>query len=343
MNRRIAILIGLSILVAALFGSNLLESTAQISIVPTPTKTAIPPTPTWTSVPPTPTNTAIPPTPTWTSVPPTPTNTAIPPTPTWTSVPPTPTNTPVPPAAPDLGIIQTSLPDSVAEAGASISVSVPLTMSNFADLDSAMWSWGDGTSDTCPVDSALCAVDPGDGFVGTVSGSHVYGQPGVYSVQVMAVDQFGQFDMATYEFVVVYDPAAGFVSGGGWFYSAPGAFTGDPAAEGNAVFGFVSKYKRGASRPDGNTQFQFHAANLDLHSTGYDWLVVTGSGYARFKGSGTINGAGDYKFLVWAGDQNPDTFRIKIWWEEGQAVEHVVYDNGFDQEIGGGAIVIHTK
>jgi hypothetical protein len=53
--------------------------------------------------------------------------------------------------------------------------------------------------------------------------------------------------------------------------------------------------------------------------------------------------------MLWAGDGDPDTFRIKIWWEEGD-VEHVVYDNGFDgsgyengQPISGGNIVVHTK
>jgi hypothetical protein len=47
--------------------------------------------------------------------------------------------------------------------------------------------------------------------------------------------------------------------------------------------------------------------------------------------------------MLWAGDDDPDTFRIKIWYEDSDAVEHVVYDNGFAQEIGGGSIVIHTK
>jgi hypothetical protein len=73
--------------------------------------------------------------------------------------------------------------------------------------------------------------------------------------------------------------------------------------------------------------------------------VVTGSNYARFKGSGTINGLGDYKFMLWAGDGTgvggTDTFRIKIWEENGSEI--VLYDNGIDQTIGGGSIVVHTK
>jgi hypothetical protein len=38
----------------------------------------------------------------------------------------------------------------------------------------------------------------------------------------------------------------------------------------------------------------------------------------------------------------PNTFRIRIWWED-SAGEHDVYDNGIDQAIGGGSIVVHTK
>ncbi len=72
--------------------------------------------------------------------------------------------------------------------------------------------------------------------------------------------------------------------------------------------------------------------------------MVTGSDYAMFQGAGTINGEGLYKFHVWAGDGTggADTFRIKIW-EETNGVETVVYDNGMDQAIAGGNIVVHTK
>ena len=52
---------------------------------------------------------------------------------------------------------------------------------------------------------------------------------------------------------------------------------------------------------------------------------------------------GDYKFQVWAGDGDPDTFRIKIWEEDEFGVESIVYDNGSNQIIGGGNIVVHTK
>ena len=48
--------------------------------------------------------------------------------------------------------------------------------------------------------------------------------------------------------------------------------------------------------------------------------------------------------MIWARDLDPDgddAFRIKIWYEDGGEI--VVYDNGFDQLIGGGNIAIHSK
>ncbi len=115
---------------------------------------------------------------------------------------------------------------------------------------------------------------------------------------------------------------------------------------GKATFGFVAKNKK-TQTPDGNTVFMFKAADLNFHSNDYEWLVVNKSeSRAQFKGTGTINGEGDYKFMLWATDgdpDNPDTFRIKIWEEDEDSNETVIYDNGSNQPIGGGSIVVHTN
>lgn len=140
--------------------------------------------------------------------------------------------------------------------------------------------------------------------------------------------------------VVVYDPSGGFVTGGGWIHSDLGDYALDGSLEGKATFGFVSKYKKGAHAPTGNTEFQFHAAGMNFHSGSYDWLVVAGQ-TAQFKGSGTINGAGDYTFKLWATDASPDHLRMKIWTED-EGVENVVYDSG-DSMLAKGQIVIHDK
>jgi len=141
----------------------------------------------------------------------------------------------------------------------------------------------------------------------------------------------------------VVAPPEGSVTGGGWIVSPEGAFKPDLSATGKATFGFVSKYKKGQTVPEGSTEFQFHTAGLNFHSNTYDWLIVNQSGAnAQFKGSGTINGEEGYKFMIWAGDGKPDTFRIKIW-KEIDGAEVTYYDNGVQQALGGGSIVIHTK
>jgi len=119
-------------------------------------------------------------------------------------------------------------------------------------------------------------------------------------------------------------------------HSSPcSAYVADLFLTGKANFGFVAKYKKGANVPDGNTQFQFKAGDLNFHSTSYEWLVVAGN-KAQFKGVGTINGEGSYKFMISADDDNPDTFRIQIWDDNG-----IVYDNGAQQSLGGGSIKVH--
>lgn len=152
--------------------------------------------------------------------------------------------------------------------------------------------------------------------------------------------------------VVVYDPSAGFVTGGGWIMSPPGAYTPDPTLTGKANFGFVSRYQKCQTVPTGDTEFHLHCASFDFQSTSYQWLVVSGA-KAQFKGSGQINGAGDYGFLLTAtdgqinGGGGVDKFRIKIW-DKGTSA--VIYDNAMGssddidlanpQALGGGSIVI---
>jgi PKD repeat protein len=216
--------------------------------------------------------------------------------------------------------------------GTPIGVSAAFSDPGTADTHTSSCAWGDGSTDN---------LDPA---TSPVTYTHTYTTPGIYTVNVKVTDDDGGMGQSEFKYIVVYDPGAGFVTGGGWIYSPAGAYLLDDTLEGKANFGFVSKYKKGADVPTGNTEFQFHAGNLNFHGGSYDWLVVTGSDYARFKGTGTINGMGNYKFMLWAGDKTPDTFRIRIWEEdEATGVETDIYDNGFDQGIGGGSIVIHTK
>ncbi len=207
-----------------------------------------------------------------------------------------------------------------------ITVSATFTDPDVGDSHSVIWNWGDDTFCNSESDPE-CSVDQ---VVDIATGSHTYDEPGVYTLTLTVNDLAGESGMGTYEFVVVYDPSGGFVTGGGWITSPVGAYTTDTNLTGPAHFGFVSKYKKGASIPTGQTQFQFQLANLNFHSASYDWLVVAGH-KAKYKGSGSINGTGDYGFMLTATDEkltpstNVDLFRIKIW--DKMAGDVVVYDN----------------
>jgi hypothetical protein len=186
---------------------------------------------------------------------------------------------------------------------------------------------------------------------GSVDDSFQFSQAGIYSISLTVADAAGESDTATTvnglpAFIVVYDPSAGFVTGGGWIYSPAGSLL-DSSAAGKATFGFVAKYKQGATTPQGNTEFHFQAGDFRFKSSSHEWLVIAGS-KAMFKGEGYIDGmGGGFKFMLTAVDSTEDKFRIKIW---NPLTEDVIYDNkrGESDEaepttIGGGSIVIHKK
>lgn len=132
------------------------------------------------------------------------------------------------------------------------------------------------------------------------------------------------------QYIIRIDPDGSFVTGGGRIWSDAGHYVPDPSLAGTAKFAFVSKYKKGASVPIGNTEFQFQVADLNFHSSVYQWLVVAGH-TAKFKGTGTINGMGYYGFMISAVDEkltpsvDDDMFRIKIW--DIDSGDAIVYDN----------------
>lgn len=227
---------------------------------------------------------------------------------------------------------------------AAVNVSAQFIDPNAADTHTATWMWGDESTSAGTVNQATRSV----------SGSHSYTEPGVYTLRLTVTDDGGEsHTLACPSYVVVYDPSAGFVTGGGWITSPPGAYINGPTLVGKANFGFTAKYHQGAECPSGQTEFRFRMADLEFHSTDYQWLVVAGA-RAKFKGRGTLDGTGNYAFMVTAidgqldGGGGTDKFRIKIWDPE---TEEVIYDNQRDADddsdaataLGGGSIVIHKK
>jgi PKD repeat protein len=205
--------------------------------------------------------------------------------------------------------------------------------------------------DTCGDVTATWDFPGADSFDVTdpMNPTSVYNEPGIYTVTLTVTD--GCNSVSESLVVVVYDPAAGFTTGGGWFVPDSNSFidgVGVTDKVSKANFGFIVKYKKGADNPDGNLEFQYRAGDIDLKSSDMEWLVVQSTTKVRFKGKATINGQGPYTFKVTAEDNGEpgtgDWFKIEIWLgvvdtENGpQAPKHKA--QGF---LGGGNIQIHQK
>ncbi len=219
----------------------------------------------------------------------------------------------------------TSTPTNAPPVVGTITATARFTDVNVSDAHTSVWTWGDVSNSAGLISEAAGS--------GTVTGTHVYTTPGIYTIQLTVTDNHGASGTAPpFMYVVVYDPAGGFVTVSGRFTSPPGAYRPNQTVTGRVNLGFVAKYRQNGL--EGDTQFNFSAANFTFDSVQYQWLVVSGA-RAQFKGTGTVNGTGNYGFIVTlidgdlVGPHEPDRFRIKVWDQSnGNAV---VYDNQYGE------------
>jgi PKD repeat protein len=201
--------------------------------------------------------------------------------------------------------------------------------------------WDDGTQESYPAAAAGC------------NRTHTFASAGMYTVDLTVSDDDGGVVSASV-IIVVYDPAGGYPTAGGWLEPEP-EITSSASATGKATFQFNPKYLPGDTGPvpgTGKVAFRFPAASFRLDSTALEWLVVTTDGKAAVKGTATVNGATGYGFVLYAYD-DPDKLRLVVWSLAQGPVpgSDVVYDNvpgaAFDvdaanpQPIAHGAITIH--
>ena len=207
-------------------------------------------------------------------------------------------------------------PSDPVQVGATVTATVQLTGAADAGTTVTL-TWNDGVTATATPSGGVAT------FTRSFAGA------GVYTATAVASNGCGSVNASASAgtYTVIFDPSAGFVTGGGWIMAPAGSYTADPSLSGKSTFGFVAKYLKGANVPTGNTEFQFHANGLDFKSGAYEWLVIAGT-RAQYKGEGTIKGrSGTFKFLLTAIDNGPggqnDAFRLKITDANGG----VVFDN----------------
>lgn len=114
--------------------------------------------------------------------------------------------------APVLGTI--TAPSDPIAVNTEITASAKFTDAGANDTHTASIEWGDGSTSAGTISG------------GTAGGSHTYSAAGVYTLKLTVTDDDSGADSEIFQYVVVYDPDAGFVTRGGWINSPAGAYAG---------------------------------------------------------------------------------------------------------------------
>lgn len=142
----------------------------------------------------------------------------------------------------------------------------------------------------------------------------------------------------------VREPTSGFVTGGGWLKSTPGAYPLNPAASGKGTFNVTAKISPRSSTPRGHVMYRLKACNLAFKSRTLSALTVTDN-RAHLSGTGTLNRTSGYRFTLTVTDgdlaspQAPDHVHMRIW----NPQNDLIYDNDANTELGRGNISLKTR
>ncbi len=207
-------------------------------------------------------------------------------------------------------------PNSPIILGNSVAVSATFTDPGVLDTHTASWDWGDASK------SAGTVIESNGS--GSVSGSHTYAQTGVFTVTLTVTDKDGGQGSSIFQYISIYDPtASGLFSAARLFTSPTGALVQNPQTTGIVKFGITAKYS--GTQPTGKVNLNFTAGNLDFASTSISALVIAGT-KATVRGTGTINGAGNYTFLTTGIDGHSTGGQDFIRFQIKDSLGAIVYD-----------------
>jgi protocatechuate 3,4-dioxygenase beta subunit len=203
----------------------------------------------------------------------------------------------------------------------SFSVQAQFSDANPADTHTALIDWGDSITTQATVTE--------QNGQGTGSAEHVYTQAGVYTITVTVTDNHNLSDSEHYQYITVYDPSAGWVTGSKEFTSPAGALVSDPNATGVASFGFTAKYVGGNLIPIGHKwaslDFKSGGSSVSFNATSYTSLVIMGS-KSILRGTGEYNGAPGYSVLATAIDSGTGSVTDYVRYKIKDPSGNVVYD-----------------
>ena len=204
--------------------------------------------------------------------------------------------------APTVGTI--NAPTKPVKVNTAISASSTFTDLGLLDTHTAVWDWGDGSTSPGVVTETSGS--------GSVSGSHSYAAADIYTITLTVTDKDSASGQAVIQPVVIFNPSAGFVTGGGWVKDG-GTL---------APFGLAAKYVGQRDTLSGEVLYAYRsgAKFVRVKSQSIQWLVITVN-TAILRGKAKVDGVGNYTFEITAIDNGHqgtrDTFAIKIWRPDG--------------------------
>ena len=192
---------------------------------------------------------------------------------------------------------------SVFRAGTHVALSGSFTDPGVLDTHTAVWTVGGAT---------IPATMTEHGGSGSAAATWTPSAAGLYPLSLTVTDKDGGTTTVSGGTLVVFDPAAGSVSGAGSLV--------DPGRD-LVLFAFEARYHDHDSELSGHVEL--HAPHLTLLATDLDWLVVTSPSF-ELQGHGRVlEHHGSYPFRLTGVTGHPDQLRVQIWSPDGS----LVYDS----------------
>ena len=215
------------------------------------------------------------------------------------------------------------LAPALVKAGTPLRASVDFVDEDRLGTRSASWSWGDGSGNQ----AGLVRENSG---AGNTSASHSFAAPGIYTVTATLVDRNGRSTAVSHN-VVVTAPSGGTVAGARAVMSPLGASRQSPSYAGRASFNLIAPLAAAAQMASMPARLHFNLPGLNFRSQDVRLLGRQGAQYV-FGGSGTVRGAGSYKFRLstsaTVSGSEQGRFALKIWHTDPSSkVDVVDYDN----------------
>jgi len=246
--------------------------------------------------------------------------------------------------APTFSVSPTSSVGNTMATGSTTTLSISWNDENGGGPYTVEFDWNDGSAHT--IVSGISSHN--------ATASHTYTASGVYEPTVKVTDGGGLYATTSLQYLAVYVTGNQFATGGGFFYPPAGSLTSNPSLTGKVNFGSNCKPKNTGGF-QGEMELNFQAANLKFKTsapTDWEYLAISGCYLAIFRGSGTINGAGNYGILVSQTDKDrvpsvANRMRVKIW---DKSTGNVIFDTqqgASDNEaptltISNGSIQVHV-